>query len=332
MKKILVILTGGTIGSKSENGTVNVNSTSAYKIIDLYCDKYGSDVEFDAVQPVNVLSENITDEIWLKLFDCLDSVDCSKYSGIIVCHGSDTLSYTASMVGMLYNKLDIPLVFIAANYELGNEKSNGITNFRSAVILIKSMVKGVFVAYSNNKGDNDIYIATRIVEADAYIDQYRSFDGMSWGRIEDNRLTVIMKPDINELNNFKSVITKRPDNFNNKVIFLRPYPNMNYDNICLDNVSAVIHYMYHSATGCTEGESTSVIKFAKRCNEKGVKLYMASFKDKDIKRAYKSSRDILENKVIPMFNISPEAAYVKVLIAENLADFDINKTVYFECM
>lgn len=329
MDKILVVLTGGTIGSKSENGTVNINSASAYQIVDYYNKEYGNDVDFEVIQPVNVLSENMTCEVWLELMKALDKIDTSKYRGIVICHGSDTLSYTANLIGMLYNKMDIPVVLIAANYELGNEKSNGIVNFRSAVVVIKSVKKGVFVAFSNNKGGNDVYIATRIVESDPYLDQYRSFDGKPWGKVENNELKVCMKPTIDELNSFKPVVANRPIDFNNKVLFIRPYPNMNYENINIDGISAVIHYMYHSATACTTGEGTSLIKFAKKCKDKGVKLYVASFKDKNVERAYKSTRDILEQGVIPLFNISPESAYIKVLICQNM-DFDINNTMYYE--
>ncbi len=332
MKKILVILTGGTIGSKSDNGTVDVSSEAAYNIINLYYERYGRDVEFDAIQPVNILSENITSDIWIELCNCLDNVDYDNYSGIIICHGSDTLTYTANIVGMLYNRLPLPVVLIAANYELTDERSNGIINSRSAVCLIRSVLRGVFVAYGNDKGDNDIYIATRIVEADPYLDRYRSFDGKPWGNIVGGRLVVNMSPSVEELNSFKSLSIKRPDNFSNKVMLISPYPDMDYDNINLDGVSAVVHYMYHSATACTAGEKTSVIKFAKRCKEKCISLYMASFKERNIERAYSSSREILKEGVIPLFNISPEAAYIKVLIAENSENFDINKTIYFESL
>lgn len=330
MDKILVILTGGTIGSKSENGTVNVDSSAAYSIINLYLEKYGADTEFEAIQPINTLSENITTDTWLQLFEALDNVDYSKYNGIIICHGSDTLSYTSSAVAMLYNNVGIPIVLVAANFELSNEKSNGIRNFRSGVSLIKSGVKGVFVAYENNRGENDIYIATRIMESDPYIDQYRSFEGMPWGEIVNDKLVVKGDISVEELNQHKAIIKGRPSSFENKVLLIRPYPDMNYDSFNINGYSAIVHYMYHSATACTEGEKTSLINFAKKCRKNNVKLYIASFKNKDIDRAYKSSRKILETGVIPLFNISVEAAYVKVLLAENMEDVLVAENVFFE--
>ena len=39
---------------------------------------------------------------------------------------------------------------------------------------------------------------------------------------------------------------------------------------------------------------------------------------------------MLESGIIPLFNISPEAAYAKVLISENMKNADISKCWYFE--
>lgn len=331
MNKILLILTGGTIGSFSENGIINVNSALACKLVSMYHERFGNDVEFETVQPVNILSENMTYDIWIRLCECIDSVDVNKYSGIIICHGSDTLSYTSAFIGLLYNKLNIPVVLIAANYELENPKSNGIVNLRNAVLVVKQGIRGVFTAYSNNKGENDIYLATRIVESDPYTDQYRSFDGAPWGKISGNKLIINAKSGINMINDeFKSVINERPLSLDNRVMLIRPYPGMSYDNISLDGISAVVHYMYHSATACTGGNETSVLKFAERCAENKIKIYGASFKNENLKEVYKSSSEMIERGIIPLFNISPEAAYAKVLISENMKNADISKCWYFE--
>lgn len=332
MKKILVILTGGTIGSVSFNGTVDVSTSAARSIETLYYGRYGNDVSLELIQPVNTLSENMTSDVWLRLCECMDSVSYTDYSGIIICHGSDTLSYTSCLIAMLYNHLPIPVVLTAANYELDNKKSNGLVNFRSAVCLIKSGIRGVFVSYADNAGNNDIYIASRIMESDPYNDMYRSFDGKIWGRIVSDRLEIYSSPDREELDNCRPIQIKRPKSFDKKVILIRPYPDMSYRSISLDGISAVVHYMYHSATACVAGEDTSALGFAERCAEKGIRLYMASFKDRNMERAYLSSREMLGRNVIPLFNISPEAAYVKVLIAENSEGFDIDRTLFFESM
>ncbi len=330
MDKILLVLTGGTIGSKAINGVVDVNSSEAYSIVSLYYKRYGKDVDFDVIQPVNILSENLTYDIWLDLFDALDNIEYKKYDAVIICHGSDTLTYTSAMLGMLYNKVNIPMVLIASNYELANEKSNGLRNLRNAIIFSREKIKGVFVSYENNIGEGDIYLATRIVESDPYLDQYRSFDGSVFGKVIDNKFKLCGKIGREKLINFKPYILKRPVSFDKKVLLLTAYPGLDYSEINLDNYSSVCHYMYHSATACVQGENTNFLNFLERCREKKVKLYIASFKDRDVKRVYESSKEILEKGAIPLFNISKEAFYIKVLINENMELYDIDKNWYFE--
>lgn len=97
--KILVVLTGGTIGSRVSEKIINVNSAAAYNLIKLYQDKYGTDIEFEVIQPMNILSENLIPSYWITLYDCLDKVEFNAYDGIIITHGSDTLAYTAAMTG-----------------------------------------------------------------------------------------------------------------------------------------------------------------------------------------------------------------------------------------
>ena len=105
-------------------------------------------------------------------------------------------------------------------------------------------------------------------------------------------------------------------NFDNKILLIRPYPGLNYINIDLNSKpKAVLHYMYHSATACTT-DGYSIIDFAKKCNDLGIDFYCASFKNKDA-ALYDSSAKIVNSGVIPLYNISCEAAYAKLIIMYN---------------
>ena len=60
MKKILVVFTGGTIASGVENGYISPDGKNAYKLLDMYeKENKKSAVEFFAVSPYNILSENL---------------------------------------------------------------------------------------------------------------------------------------------------------------------------------------------------------------------------------------------------------------------------------
>ncbi|MDE6204209.1 MAG: asparaginase, partial [Lachnospiraceae bacterium] len=284
MKDILVVLTGGTIGSRVEGQWVDVNDTSPYGLIELYRNTYGEDVHFQVVQPFSILSENMRLQTWEKLCRFLWDIAYEKYEGVILAHGSDTLSYTSALLGMLLAHVPVPLVLTASNYPLGEEGSNGLVNFRSAVELIRTrLLKGVFTVYQNDKGENNVYLAARVTEADPYLDQFGSFGGQVFGKMENGnfkRNDHRINPSILQIMEKKERIAVRCPGFEKQVLMIRPYPGLDYDAIDLGKKpAAVLHYLYHSATACTQGGAYSAVNFVKRCQREGVPVYMASCKD-----------------------------------------------------
>ena len=113
MKNILLVLTGGTIGSVNNNGIIGTQKTGC-RILEM-TEKYLSDFHFDVKQPLNILSENIDVRHWEKLLNFIYSQDISEYDGIIITHGSDTLSYSSAMLGIMLNGLKIPVAITAAD-------------------------------------------------------------------------------------------------------------------------------------------------------------------------------------------------------------------------
>lgn len=94
---------------------------------------------------------------------------------------------------------------------------------------------------------------------------------------------------------------------------LKAYPGLDYESISLQKKpAAVLHLMYHSATACTVGEEENFLRLLKKCKEQQIPVYIASVKDAE-GRAYATGKQILEQGAIPLLNISPEAAYGKLL-------------------
>ena len=84
----------------------------------------------------------------------------------------------------------------------------------------------------------------------------------------------------------------------------------------LDNVDAVLHDLYHSGTACASpqwGENYSLLEFIKRCEKQGITVYLApAIKSAD---AYQSTQALIEQGAKIIWNMSIEAAYVKLLLA-----------------
>ncbi len=355
MKKILVVLTGGTIGSKVTQDCMDVTDSSPYLLLKLYRQRYGSpggaddgnrypnqtgetENEFEVINPLLVLSENMTLDTWTRLCRTMWEIPYETYEGVIVTHGSDTLSFTSALLGMLLRHVPVPVVLTASNYPLGEEKSNGLVNFRSAVELIRnSSLKGVFTVYQSPEGENNVYLASRLMEADPYRDRFAGFDGVPLGKMENGVFRYEpceINPSLEEICGERQPIAGQSPVFRKPVLLLRPYPGLDYEMIRLDKKpAAVLHYLYHSSTACIAGEESSLLRFMERCGEENVPVYIASCKD-PAGRNYATAKAILEKGAIPMENISLEASYAKLLLLYNLdektAAERVGSTFYFE--
>ena len=330
MKKILLILTGGTIGSRIDSsGTISTNGKPL--ILEACQNRVDKVAKFDVIEPLCVLSENMTLFQRESLIKAIRNTNTTKYDGIIVTHGSDTLTYTAALCGMALRDTDIPIVFIASDLVLSDPKSNGRDNFESAVSFIcdNQIKRGVFICYKDFNGENAIYLATRLCEADPFLDRFNSFDGTRFGKTQKGRFIYEenrFNPDLDSVNAPKAPILPLNFSLKDSIALLRSCPAFNYSRFDISGLDAVINYGYHSATV----DEKSFYEFAKRCNDNNVFIYLASFKDPN-SPIYESLEKILElPNVKRLFNISPESAYAKVTLAYSIDKRLIDERIYYE--
>ena len=323
--KILVVLTGGTIGSTCSDGVRGIAGDSPYILIREFrsrCPGYAG-CELEVINPCSILSENLTCDVWNVLYRTLHSVDTAAYDGIIMTHGSDTLAYTAAAMGMLMRHTECPIVLTAADRPVNDPMSNALPNFRASVdFILSSGLNGVFVSYRRNAdGAQVIYLATRLLSADCYADEFSSYGGGCFGTMKDGKF-------ISE----SSSVNPSPDSFTRrltpvagecvdlgakKVMLLRSYPGMDYSAIDPRGFAAVVNYGYHCATACAVGENTSLLSFAERCRECGAQLWLGSFKHSE-SEIYSTQAEMEASGIRRFYDMSPEAAYVKAVLACNL--------------
>lgn len=359
MKRIMVVFTGGTIGSTKQSEAIDVNGAGSYMIIEqykaLYNGQAGSNVEFDTIQPMNILSENLLAEQWLELAASIRSIPQQQYDGIIVTHGSDTFAYSAAMLGYLLSHTAIPIVLIASNYPLDDERSNGMRNFRQAVRWIEQEAPpGVFAIYENDRAESKLYLATRIMQCESFTDQFRSPYELTLGTLEDGRLIHELdarNPSLTQLAQYaaskEAAATLRYierfaaiNELASDVIYIKPYPGLNYDLYqwsAAQKPKAIVHELYHSATACSvPAGSYSLPAFIKRCRQQGIDVYLVPAKSETETR-YASTQNLLEAGAMLLAGIGPEAALVKLMLAysvltrsEEIASFMKNVELYYE--
>ena len=324
MKKILVLMTGGTIGSSLNIGVISVKTDSC-RAVELYRARYDDGIELHTQVIMNILSENLDKCHWQDITGHILSADLSEYCGIIITHGSDTLSYSSAMLGFCLCGLGIPVVLTAADLVPDLPESNAVDDIRGAVAVIKCMNCGVYTVY-RNPGENDcaVYLATRVSEADRVRGCFSSFDGMPFAYVRDGRLEFSgsVAPE-NVPVSIRPLKFAQPLSLNNDVLMIRPYPGMNISDIHIgERVKAVLYITYHSSSACADGRG-SVLRLLSQCREKGTELFLASFPRNSA--MYETSCALIENGAVPLTHISDEAAYTKLLLAVNLDVPDIRR-------
>ena len=148
MKNILVVFTGGTIGSSVCNGEINTDTQTHFLLLSQFKMRYPQmEIHFTTLQPYEILSENLTPSVWTLLIQTIENANPSIYDGIIITHGTDTLAYTSAALTFYFHALDVPIFLISSHYPLSDIRSNGLDNFSFAVnSIINKKLHGVFVA------------------------------------------------------------------------------------------------------------------------------------------------------------------------------------------
>ena len=155
MRKILLLTTGGTISSiESSNGLIPSDQNNLISTI------LNDNESIIDILPIMTLdSSNIQPEEWKIIAQAIYD-NLSKYDGIIVTHGTDTMAYTSSMISFMVQNPNIPIVFTGSQLPLTHPLTDAIDNLKCAKAMALSGVPGVFIAF-----DRKILLGCRAVKA-----------------------------------------------------------------------------------------------------------------------------------------------------------------------
>lgn len=334
--RVLTIFTGGTIGSIYKEGKVALDENK-YKLIDKTKEKYDlTDIIFDIQEPYFVLSENMMTDHWNQLIQVLQKLDDQQHDGIIITHGTDTLAFTANLLAMLVGNIGIPIVLVSSGADLESEMQNGTYNFKSAIDIIRVGIPGVFVPY-RQEGRDMIHLGSRIMQSRHFFDDFNSLMDEPYAQISDGIIDYNSSPyniEETQLNNGKSLLREYPSfQLGKRVLMIAPYIGLIFDNICLDGFCAVLLGTYHSGTFCMENESFQ--RFYEECQERSIPVFLAPITKRHSDKPYESTDKAVKAGIIPIVNVTMEAAYTKLLILAQIYDTDtlkknVNSNLFYE--
>ncbi len=298
--KILVIFTGGTIGSTVTDGWISPDSTTRYTLIDHFKQNYGEEITFETCSPFSILSENLSAQTLKILTDRVSDAVTKDYDGIIVTHGTDTLQFSAAALAYATGNDCIPTVLVSSNYPLDDPRTNGNANFKAAVDFIcGGHGRGVFIAYKNNGDPVEFHNALATIDHLEADDSVFSIYGVVYAKQTENGICVLSK---------SAPCEKLPAKFaeDSRILTIELHPANGYV-YNLEHYRAIILRPYHSGTLNTE--SAAFIDFCRRAKAAGIPMYAVNIQGGD---TYASSKAFDELGITPLYNTTFAAAYVKL--------------------
>ncbi len=247
--KILVIFTGGTIGSTVEDGAISPNRDTKFFLIKDFYGRYGRVCDFVCREPYFALSENLDANTLNRLISEVKSALSEDFDGIIVTHGTDTLQFSAAALAFAARDTKIPIVLVSSNYPLTDDRANGRDNFGAAVEYILYYSKsGVYISYKNRYTKYSIIPANGVYTFLEDSDSLYPSKALSFCSVSD--FTLCENPEI-------------------LVISSQPGDSYSYSP---ENANAVLIRPYHSGTLPTE--SARLKDFCERAKEANVPVFL----------------------------------------------------------
>ncbi len=130
MKRILLIATGGTIACKrSDQGLKPLMSSQELLS---YVPATREFCQADAVQLFNIDSTNLQPKHWLSIASCIEA-NYEAYDGFVVCHGTDTMAYSAAALSYLIQNSPKPVVITGAQKPIDMESTDARLNLSDSL-------------------------------------------------------------------------------------------------------------------------------------------------------------------------------------------------------
>jgi len=339
-RRILLIYTGGTIGSERDaKSNTYVVKPSPDHLLEQLSDKHKNlfdNLEVDVITPTLLMSEDIVPADWEDLAAVIvrrvnEYVKGEeRVHGVIVTHGTDTMSYTATALSFLLHNLGIPVVLTGASYPPDFVNSDAISNLHAAFITaLEAEHAGVFLAFrSENQNECIIHLGSRVQQIQPFEISFTSIHNCAYAtiglRLLKNRhfdygLSETTLP---------SVERPLPRMLHRGVRYLRVYPGFRPDNIqlCVDQgTKALVLETYHSATFCTRRDSVyDLLPALRAAREEGVYLLFSHLLNGNAPGSdpeYKSPLIMFDElEATPLHNMTMEAMLLKTMWALGIAN------------
>jgi len=285
-------------------------------------DLYGVVPELSDVAQVDteivfsLYSENIAQQHWTELAQTVAKRIEQGVDGVVIAHGTDTMAYTSAALSFALQNLPVPVVLVGAQRSSDRPSSDAATNLIGAVKTAgEAPFAEVGLAMHETVSDSAIVVhrGTKVRKCHtSRRDTFKSINGFPIARVKDLQVTMQTEKYQRRDPNKKLILKS---SFSEKVALLKFYPGL--------NPTIIDYYVEKGMKGILlEGSGLGhVSKFCfeaiKNAVTKGVVVALASqcIWGRVNMNIYDTGRDLLSFGVVPLDDMFPETALVKLMWA-----------------
>jgi len=318
LPKVAVVSTGGTIASRVDYRTGAVEPALTAEDLYTVVPELSNIAKIEAHILFSIFSENMKAEHWKEIVKATAKQIEGGADGIVVCHGTDTLGYTAAALSFALQNLPVPVVLVGSQRSSDRPSSDAAPNLvGSTSIASKAPFSEVVVAMHDWTSDEFIAIhrGTKVRKCHtSRRDAFKSINSpllakfnLASGNVET------LTEDFARRDPARKV--QLNPNFDDRVALVKFHPSMNpqiidwfvekkYCGLILEGTG-----LGHVNQDC--------FKSIERAVEKKLVVGMTSqcLWGRVNMNVYSTGRDLLSLGVIPLEDMLPETALVKMMWA-----------------
>lgn len=203
MKQILMIGTGGTIASEMTEAGLVPGMTGAEFL--RYVPSVEKLCQVDCLQVCNIDSTNMTPGHWLAMAQAVEE-HYDAYDGFVICHGTDTMAYTAAALSYLIQDSHKPIVLTGSQKPIHMDITDSKTNLLdSFAVACDGRLPGVTIVFGGA-----VILGTRARKT--YSKSYGAFSSINYpvlGVVQEGRLVPYIQPPVGATPRFYHSLNQR---------------------------------------------------------------------------------------------------------------------------
>jgi glutamyl-tRNA(Gln) amidotransferase subunit D len=311
LPNIKLLGTGGTVASRLDYTTGAVIPSFTPGELFSSVPELAEICNLECETAFEILSENMKPEYWQELAEKIKSAADAGIEGILIGHGTDTMSFTSAALAFMLENLSIPVVITGSQRSSDRPSSDAALNLINAAVVASSDISEVLVTMlgSSSHDYGLIHRGTLVRKMHSSLrEAFRTIDQVPLGMIQ-NRKIKMFSSDYKKRSNREIILKTK---FEKKIALVYSYPGMESELIDF-YIDKDYKGIVFAGTGLGH-LSTYVHETIKRAIQEGITILMTTqtlhgFVGMDV---YSTGRELQNLGVIPGKNILPEVGYVKL--------------------